>query len=402
MNQGIIAKIHPARTTLIVVAFFYWLSLFTYIPILPIHVQKNVSTLAELGFVLSMYGFWQMVSRFPLGILADRYGLRKILAVGLLFLLSAGSLVLGLGKAFWGLTIGRSMIGFAAAAWVLLVVLYTSEAESGKLLKASAEMTAVFAAGRVTASLICPWLVNSFSPLMPFWVSTGAAFLAATLLLITPLKRMTGVTLSLQTIKRVILQPGVMLAAILGIILHYADWAATFSFIPVQAKVFGADATTLSFLVTLELILVVPSNSITPWLARKFGKWIILIASLVCQTASMFLIFFARDLGWLWVAQGLLGIGYGLAYPILLGMTMENTQPSEHAIATGFFQSAYAFGMFTGPAVSGLIASMVGVQPSFAVTGCIVLVSGVITMLVFRNYKGLGSPLTQGGSDRLT
>ena len=50
----------------------------------------------------------------------------------------------------------------------------------------------------------------------------------------------------------------------------------------------------------------------------------------------MFLIYFASGLSWLWIAQGLLGIGYGLAYPILLGMVMECQQPSEHSIATGF------------------------------------------------------------------
>ncbi len=372
------------RAILLIVAFLYWLSLFSYIPILPVHVQQKVSTLSELGFVLSMYGFWQMVSRFPIGIIADRLAWRKPLAVSMLLLLAAGSLVLGMGTDFWGLTTGRSMIGFAAAAWVLLVVLYTSEVDSSKLLQSTAEMTIVFAAGRVTASLICPWIVATFDQLTPFWFSAGAALLAALLLLITPLKKLPRVTVSFQSIKRIILQPVILLASVLGIILHYADWAATFSFIPVQAKVFGASNTTLSFLVILELILVVPSNSVTPYLARKFGKGPILVISVVCQTASMFLIYFASNLGWLWVAQGLLGIGYGLAYPILLGMVMQGSQPSEHSIATGFFQSTYALGMFAGPAISGLIATAVGVQPAFAVTGFVVLVGGIGTLVGFR------------------
>lgn len=60
-------------------------------------------TLSDLGFVLSMYGFWQMVSRFPVGILADKLGWRKPLAVAMLVLLSTGSLTLGLGFDFWSL-----------------------------------------------------------------------------------------------------------------------------------------------------------------------------------------------------------------------------------------------------------------------------------------------------------
>ncbi len=382
--MNFIARNKYTRPILLIIAFLYWLSLFVYIPILPVHVQQKVSTLSELGFVLSMYGFWQMISRFPIGIIADRLAWRKPLAIVMLLLLAAGSLVLGLGVDFWGLTAGRSMVGFAAAAWVLLVVLYTSEVDSSKLLQSTAEMTIVFAAGRVTASLICPWIVATFDQLTPFWFSTGAALLAAILLLLTPLKKLPRVTVSYQSIKRIIFQPGVLLASVLGIIIHYADWAATFSFIPVQAKVLGASNTTLSFLVILELILIVPSNRVTPSLVQKFGKGPILAISVVCQTASMFLIYFASNLDWLWVAQGLLGIGYGLAYPILLGMVMEGSQPSEHSIATGFFQSTYALGMFAGPAISGLIASAVGVQPAFAVTGLVVLAGGIGTLIGFR------------------
>lgn len=380
------------RPILLIVAFLYWLSLFSYIPILPLHVQQKVSSLSELGFVLSMYGFWQMVSRFPVGIFADRFALRKPLAVAMLVLLAAGSLGLGLGKDLWGLTAGRSMIGFAAAAWVLLVVLYTSEMEPAKLLRGTADMTFVFAVGRVTASLICPWLVSSIGELMPFWFSTGAAMLAAGLLLFTPLKTLPRISVSFRSIKRIIIQPGVLLASFLGIILHYADWAATFSFIPVQAKAFGASTTTLSFLVILELILIVPANGITPALVRKFGKKPILFASILSQTVSMFLIYFAKDLNWLWAAQGLLGIGYGLAYPILLGIVMEASQPSEHSIATGFFQSAYALGMFAGPAISGLIAAAVGVQPAFAATGSIVLVVGAAALIAYRKHMRIFPP----------
>jgi MFS family permease len=302
----------------------------------------------------------------------------------MLVLLSAGSLVLGLGNNFWGLTVGRSMIGFAAAAWVLLIVLYTSEVEPARLLQSTAQMTIIFAAGRVTGSLVCPWLVSMFGQSMPFWVSSVVALVAAIILFITPLKVMPRVKVSFLSIKKVILLPGVLLPSFLSIILHYADWAATFSFIPIQAKAFGASASTLSFLLILELLIIVPANSITPTLVKKFGKVPVIIVSIGCQALAMFLIYFANGLSWLWFAQGLLGVGYGLAYPILLGMVMECTQPAEHSIATGFHQSAYALGMFAGPYISGLIATVVGVQPAFAVTGCIVMAGGVVSIIALR------------------
>ena len=372
--------INNRKILLLSVAFLYWLSLFFYIPILPVHVQERVGTLSQLGFVLSMYGFWQMVSRFPIGIVADRMGWRKPLTVAMLTLLSAGSIVLGLGSDFWGLTAGRSMIGFAAAAWVLLIVLYTSEVEPDKLVQSTAQMTVVFAAGRVTGSLVSPWLVSSFGQLSPFWFSAGAALLAAFLLLLTPLRKMPKVVVSVQSVKQVVLQAGVLIPSLISIILHYADWSATFSFIPVQAKAFGATSSTLAFLVILELLIIVPANMFTPKLVRKIGKIPVIAISIGIQVLALFLIFYAKGMLLLWISQGLLGVGYGLAYPILLGMTMECTRPEEHSIATGFHQSAYALGMFAGPYISGLIATVVGVQPGFAVTGWIVLISGAISI----------------------
>ncbi len=131
-------------------------------------------------------GKWSAASRS--GLLLTAWVGESRLAVAMLVLLSAGSLVLGLGTDFWEMTVGRSMIGFAAAAWVLLIVLYTSEVEPARLLQSTAQMTIVFAAGRVTASLICPWLVSMFGQSMPFWLSSGVALLAAVILLFTPLK----------------------------------------------------------------------------------------------------------------------------------------------------------------------------------------------------------------------
>jgi MFS family permease len=339
-----------------------------------------------------MYGFWQMVSRFPIGIIADRMGWRKPLTIAMLVLLAGGSLALGMGSDFWGLTVGRSMIGFAAAAWVLLIVLYTSEVEPGKLVQSTAQMTIVFAIGRVSASLVSPWLVATFGQISPFWFSAGAALLAALILAFTPLRKMPKVVVSYQSVKKVVLQAGVIIPSLISIILHYADWSATFSFIPVQAKVFGATSSTLAFLVILELLIIIPVNSLTPKLAQKIGKIPVIAISIGVQALALFLIFLAKDMAWLWISQGLLGVGYGLAYPILLGMTMECTRPEEHSIATGFHQSVYALGMFAGPYISGLIATAVGVQPGFAVTGCIVLLSGSTSILALKRKSSNTSP----------
>ena len=62
---------------LCVAVFMYWISLYLYAPTLPTYVEGKVDTLASVGIVLSMYGLWQAIVRFPLGIVADWMGRRK-------------------------------------------------------------------------------------------------------------------------------------------------------------------------------------------------------------------------------------------------------------------------------------------------------------------------------------
>ncbi len=43
----------------------YWISLYLYVPTLPVFVQKKVGDLAAVGVILSMYGLWQAIVRLP-------------------------------------------------------------------------------------------------------------------------------------------------------------------------------------------------------------------------------------------------------------------------------------------------------------------------------------------------
>jgi MFS family permease len=107
-----------------VVVFFFWVSLYAYVPTLPLYVESKVDSLAWVGFVLATYGIWQMIIRVPLGIASDRVGRRKpFVIVG--FVLSAfGAWIMGNAKGTTGLAVGRSLSGFAVSTWVPLLIFF--------------------------------------------------------------------------------------------------------------------------------------------------------------------------------------------------------------------------------------------------------------------------------------
>src|SRR5258706_16083910 len=72
-------------------------------------------TSADLGFLTSMYLLAFAAFQLPLGVLLDRYGPRRVVAV-LLCSAAAGALVFALARDLATLSIGRAFIGLGVSA----------------------------------------------------------------------------------------------------------------------------------------------------------------------------------------------------------------------------------------------------------------------------------------------
>src|SRR5205823_9271201 len=75
-------------------------------------------TPADLGFLTSMYLLAFAAFQLPLGVLLDRYGPRRVVAV-LLCSAAAGALVFALARDLATLSIGRAFIGLGVSAGLM-------------------------------------------------------------------------------------------------------------------------------------------------------------------------------------------------------------------------------------------------------------------------------------------
>jgi len=119
----------PKRNKLIILyvlaVFFYWASLYLYVPTLSVYAQTKTDVLSMVGLVVSMYGLWQAIIRLPLGIAADWLGKRKIFIITGFALSAIGAWIMGTADGINGLIIGRSITGLAAGTWVPLIVAFS-------------------------------------------------------------------------------------------------------------------------------------------------------------------------------------------------------------------------------------------------------------------------------------
>ncbi len=366
---------------------FFWAALYIYVPTLSVYVESKTSTLASVGVVLSMYGLWQAIIRLPLGVAADWAGRRKPFIIGGFAFAGLGALMMGLSNGAGGLMVGRAFTGFAAGAWVLLVVAFSSLFAPDDAVRASAILSAINAVARVIVTSVTGSLNSLGGYPLSFFVAVVMAGLAILAMLFVKEPRREVKRSSFRQVGALITRRDVLLPALLGIVAQYAIWSSTFGFTTNLAKNLGATDVVLSLLVSMNLALVFLGNLAMSAVAKKAGERRMVALSFVFVALGLGSLAVAKGMAMVFVGQILMGLASGVGYPVLMGLSIRYVDESERATAMGLYQSVYAIGMFSGPTLSGILADEIGIQPMFVVTAAVCLTLGLIGTRLLRGRE---------------
>jgi len=366
--------------------FLFWVSMYLYVPTLPVYAQNKTNNLALTGIVLSMYGLWQGLARFPLGLISDRLGKRRIFVLIGFGLSALGALLMATAPNSTVLLLGRAVTGLAAATWVPLVVAFTGLFPRGESLRAAALVNVLNSVGMVVGTLSTGWLNGLGGYALAFYVAIGVAAAAALVMAPFPEKPMAPQKRSLNEIKNLVTRRSVLVPSLLGALAQYAVWATVFSFIPLLAKQYGASDVLQSMLLSLNIAIVLVGNLVVTASVKRFGARPLLYFSFILMALGMVLAALANSLLLVFAAQFCNGFALGIGFPILMGLSVEQTGDKERSTAMGLFQAVYAIGMFTGPWLSGFLASAAGIQPMFAITAAAVLLVALFGMSFLVTY----------------
>ena len=91
---------------------------------------------------------------------------------------------------------------------------------------------------------------------------------------------------------------------------------------------------------------------------------------------------------WLLVAcQAVMGLGIGIAFPVLMGLALQSVEPEARASAMGVFQSIYAVGMTLGPALSGVFARPWGIVGVYLTNGALLVAAILVAVWFLREDR---------------
>ena len=339
-----------------------------YLPTLPLYAQSMTGNLALVGIALSMFGLWQIVIRLPLGVATDRSGWSKPYIIGGFAVAAIGTWMMGQADGVAALMIGRSLTGMAAGVFGLLVVVFSGLFLAQESVQASTILIVVASLGTLTATSMTGFLNQLGGYSLSFYVAAGAAVLAIVLLLPAHERRRQPHPVSASSVGKLVTRRDVLIPSLLGAAIQYAATATTFGFLPILANQMGAGDVMISILTSTEVAFVAVGSLLARYATRRIRDWTLVSLSLVMLSAGVGLAALAPALSMLFAVQCLIGLSWGICYPVITGMSIKQVEDVGRNTAMGAFQTGCSIGVFGGSWVSGVLANMMGIRPMFGVT----------------------------------
>jgi len=364
-----------SNTSVVPAAFFiasvlYWGAQYVYVPTLPAYVKSSVSTLSAVGVVLSMYGLWSGILRVPTGIFVDATRREKSTVVIGFLLAAVGALVMGRGGSTEALVVGRALTGASTATWVPVMVMFASFFPPERMIFATSLLAASTSIGQVIFTAFTGFLNGLGGYSLAFYVGAGMAAVSTLIIGLAARgvpRRQAARAMSVQSVVSVFVRRDVLLPSITSAVCQFGVWGIVFGFLPLLAHQLGARDVMVSLLLTANLLANAGTNMFTTlrvtaatrrgWLLASFGAFAVGAAA-----AAL-----APSVGVLFLATALMGAANGIFYPLLVGMSIEQVDDSHRTVAMGIHQAVYAFGMFAGPWVGGMLSDALGIRPMFGI-----------------------------------
>ena len=148
---------------------------------------------ADLGFLTSMYLLAFAAFQLPLGVLLDRYGPRRVVAV-LLCIAAAGALIFALARDFTMLSVGRALIGLGVSAGLMgAIKAFTLWFPLSRLATLNGLYLAAGGIGAISATAPAELLLGAYGWRVLFFLCCAASAAAALLVFfVVPEKKLPG------------------------------------------------------------------------------------------------------------------------------------------------------------------------------------------------------------------
>jgi len=214
-----------------------------------------------------------------------------------------------------------------------------------------------------------------------YWGAAFAIGAAIFIVLVKEPRKICTSSISLMRITRIAIMPD-MLAVSGSFLMGVMAWyGAQFTLLPLYAsKVAGFSKADLGNLATISFVAGIVSTLIGGYAADRVGRRIPALAGLLFLLMAMLLTPSFSDKMMIYAMSGIIGFGYGLCWATFMAMGLSVIEGGEQATAMGVFMAFYAFGLYLGPQLGGVVLQFFGDANSFYSLAVIAVIGIIIAL----------------------
>lgn len=355
-------------------------------PVFPSMIDHFGISKQQVGLVVTAYTLPGVIVALLIGVLADRYGRKRVL-VPLLVLFGIAGTAGAFAPTFRSLLILRALQGIGGAGLVTLSTTLIGDYYDGTDRGAAMGLNASVLSIATASYPIIGGLLGTIGWFAPFVLYASAVPIAvwALIQLVEPtadepvaigayLNRIASIATAPETIAGA-------LAAFLAFVLLYGGIV---TYIPVlAAERFGSSSAVIGGLLSVMSIFVAITSSQTGRLVERYSERTLFTVGFLGYGGGLIFTPFAASPAWLLLPLSLFGVGHGLVVPTVQTY-MAKLVPGQFRAATmSLYNMALRLGQTVGPLLFGVIYAF-GVDLVFLVGGAIGLGAFVLLSVTFR------------------
>ena len=377
--------------------FFMWFSIYSYQSNFTPYMQETLKlSPTMIGIIIGSYGFTQMLFRVPLGILSDKLGTRKLFIIIGISSTFLSALFLFLSTNVYVILFARASAGIAASTWVSFTVLFSSYYEKDKAVKAVGTLDFFSNTGQLSAIIVGSLLIS-----FTVWKDKTAFMLALIIGLIafvlsffiyedkakllsnkTPNSNINGKS----KISEVLSNKTLIIVSVIGAVSQLITFSTIFGFTPAYAKeVLNTNSLQNGILMVFSYLpTAFAALFLGKLVAGKIKAYYLVVCGMLLLGITTILIPLIKDYSLLVFTQALAGLGKGISFPLLMGLSIKKISESARGTAMGIFQAVYSFGMFFGPFITGFINEKFELGAAFILIGIVCLICTITAYFSLR------------------
>ena len=374
------------------------LGLFLVVPVFELEASHYAgANPASIGMAMGVYGLTQAVLQLPLGMASDRWGRKRLIALGLL-VFAVGSVIAAMATSIDGLLWGRAIQGagaVSAAVTALLADQTRDVVRTKAMAMIGASIGLVFSLALIVSPLLAGWVGLSGM----FWLVAVLAVLAVVAIFVMvppePALHRDAVGGSLA---EVLAHPA-LLRLHVGVFVLHAVQLAMWMVLPrmlVEAGLVKEHHWYVYLPAVLGSFLVM--GGVLFRMERKGKLKQVFLTSIVLVGLTQLALWWMSGSGVaapsLWVLGLLLLVffsGFNMLEASQPSLVSRQAPPQARGMALGVYNTLQSLGLFAGGAVGGILLKHSGPQALF-------LASGVLTLLWLLVALGMTAPGRQASA----